>query len=107
MGEVVTPEGRPLAVREGGDPAGVPVLSHSGTPGSGLLYEPHVRDAESKGIRLFSYDRPGYGGPARGEGRTAAGWAAGAAAGCEPARAPGCCARRCAGGRPPPPGAAG
>src|SRR6266566_10035469 len=83
MREVVTPDGRTLAVREGGDPAGVPVLSHSGTPGSGLLYEPHVRDAESKGIRLFSYDRPGYGGSTRDEGRTVADCAADIVAVCD------------------------
>ena len=46
-------------MREGGDPAGVPVLLHGGTPNSSLLYEPHVADAAERGIRLFSYDRPG------------------------------------------------
>ena len=45
---------------------------HNGTPGSGLLYEPHVRDAEEKGIRLFSYDRPGYGASSRKRGRNVA-----------------------------------
>jgi pimeloyl-ACP methyl ester carboxylesterase len=63
---------RVLAVREGGDPNGVPVLVHAGTPGSGLLYAPTVRDAEEKGIRLFSYDRPGYGGSTRKRGRNVA-----------------------------------
>src|SRR5262245_39493265 len=54
-------DGRNLSVREGGDPAGFPVLSISGTPGSSTLYPPHMRDAKERGIRLFSYDRPGYG----------------------------------------------
>jgi pimeloyl-ACP methyl ester carboxylesterase len=69
MRRASTPDGRTLAVSEGGDPAGVPILVHSGTPNSRLLYEPHVRDAEERGIRLFSYDRPGYGGSTRKRGR--------------------------------------
>jgi pimeloyl-ACP methyl ester carboxylesterase len=69
---VTTTGGRTLTVREGGDPDGVPVLVHNGTPGSSLLYEPHLRDAEEKGIRLFSYDRPGYGGSTRNRGRRVA-----------------------------------
>jgi pimeloyl-ACP methyl ester carboxylesterase len=59
---VETSDGRVLAVQEGGDPKGVPVLVHNGTPNSRLLYGPHVADAEQRGIRLISYDRPGYGG---------------------------------------------
>jgi pimeloyl-ACP methyl ester carboxylesterase len=72
MRSVETPDGRTLTVREGGDPTGVPVLSISGTPGSSTLSEAHVRDAEERGIRLFSYDRPGYGGSTRLKGRTVA-----------------------------------
>jgi pimeloyl-ACP methyl ester carboxylesterase len=83
MGEVRTPDGRMLAVREGGDPAGVPMLVHHGTPGSSLLYEPHLRDAEEKGVRLFSYDRPGYGGSTRNKGRDVAACAGDAAAVCD------------------------
>jgi pimeloyl-ACP methyl ester carboxylesterase len=74
------PDGRTIRVHEGGDPAGFPVLVHNGTPSSGLLYEPHLRDAEEKGLRLFSYDRPGYGGSARNEGRSVADCAADVAA---------------------------
>jgi pimeloyl-ACP methyl ester carboxylesterase len=55
-----------------GDPAGVPVLVLNGTPSSSLLYEPNVRDAEARGIRLFSYDRPGYAGSSRNRGRSVA-----------------------------------
>jgi pimeloyl-ACP methyl ester carboxylesterase len=76
MRSLATPDGRTLTVREGGDPAGVPVLSIPGTPGSSTLYQPHVRDAEERGIRLFSYDRPGYGGSTRLKGRKVAGCAA-------------------------------
>ncbi|HEY4348698.1 MAG TPA: alpha/beta hydrolase [Gaiellaceae bacterium] len=80
---VSTPDGRTLTVREGGVPDGVPVLVHHGTPGSSLLYAPHVRDAEARGIRLLSYDRPGYGGSTRNEGRSAADCAADVTAICD------------------------
>jgi pimeloyl-ACP methyl ester carboxylesterase len=83
MRPVTTPDGRTLTVREGGDPDGVPVLYLAGTPGSSLLYEPHVRDAEEKGIRLFSYDRPGYGGSTRNRGRSVADCADDVAAVCD------------------------
>jgi pimeloyl-ACP methyl ester carboxylesterase len=58
---IKTPDGRTLAVQEGGDPDGKPVLVHNGTPNSRQLYAPHVADAAARGIRLISYDRPGYG----------------------------------------------
>jgi pimeloyl-ACP methyl ester carboxylesterase len=80
---VTTAAGRVLTVREGGDPDGVPVLIQNGTPGSSLLYEPHLRDAEEKGIRLFAYDRPGYGGSSRHKGRTVADCAPDIAAICD------------------------
>src|SRR5260221_10564616 len=83
MRMIGTPDGRMLAVDEGGDASGVPVLVHYGTPGSRLLYEPHVRDAEERGIRLFSYDRPGYGGSSRDAGRTIASCAADVTAICD------------------------
>src|SRR5262249_42332117 len=72
MRSVTAPDGRSLTGREGGDPGGLPVLSISGTPGSSTLYEPHDRDAAEQGIRLFSYDRPGYGGSTRLRGRKGA-----------------------------------
>lgn len=58
---IKTQDGRTLAVREGGDPDGKPVLAHNGTPNSRHLYAPHAADAAARGIRLISYDRPGYG----------------------------------------------
>jgi pimeloyl-ACP methyl ester carboxylesterase len=58
---IKTPDGRTLAVQEGGDPDGKPVLAHNGTPNSRQLYPPHAADAAARGIRLVSYDRPGYG----------------------------------------------
>ena len=80
MRTVTTPDGRALTVREGGDPDGFPVLAIWGTPGSSVLYPPHVRDAADRGIRLVSYDRPGYGGSTRQQGRTVADCAADIAA---------------------------
>src|SRR3954452_9997157 len=76
MRSVVGSDGGTLTMREGGDPAGFPVLSLSGTPGSSTIYARHARDAEERGIRLFSYDRPGYGGSTRLKGRTVADCAA-------------------------------
>jgi pimeloyl-ACP methyl ester carboxylesterase len=69
---VTTPDGRALRVREDGDPGGVPVIAHHGTPGSRLLYERWVEDATERGIRLIAYERPGYGGSDRHEGRSVA-----------------------------------
>ena len=69
---VFAPDGRVLAVEESGDPAGRPVLVHAGTPGSRHLYGPVVRDAAARGLRLISYDRPGYGGSSPQPGRTVA-----------------------------------
>jgi pimeloyl-ACP methyl ester carboxylesterase len=69
---VRAPDGRTLAVEESGDLAGRPVLVHMGTPGSRRLYGPAVRDGAARGLRLISYDRPGYGGSSPQPGRTVA-----------------------------------
>jgi pimeloyl-ACP methyl ester carboxylesterase len=69
---VRTPDGRTLAVEESGDPGGRPVLVHMGTPNSRLLYGPIMADAAARGLRLISYDRPGYGGSSPQPGRTVA-----------------------------------
>jgi pimeloyl-ACP methyl ester carboxylesterase len=73
---VHTPDGRVLAIEEAGDPAGQPVLVHGGTPNSRHLYGPHASDAAERGLRLISYDRPGYGGSSPQPGRTVADCAA-------------------------------
>jgi pimeloyl-ACP methyl ester carboxylesterase len=57
---------------EGGDPAGPAVVVHHGTPMSRLLYGPNVTDAETRGLRLIGYDRPGYGDSTPQPGRTVA-----------------------------------
>jgi pimeloyl-ACP methyl ester carboxylesterase len=80
---VAAANGRTLTVDEAGDPEGVPVLVLAGTPGSNLLYEPNVRDAEERGIRLVTYERPGYGGSTRDEGRDIAACGADVVAVCD------------------------
>lgn len=70
--DVPTPDGRTLHVIEGGDPDGLPVVVHHGTPGSALQYGPHAADAAERGIRLITYDRPGYGGSTPHDGRSVA-----------------------------------
>jgi pimeloyl-ACP methyl ester carboxylesterase len=74
--EVTTHDGRTLAVREEGDPGGVPVMFLHGMPGSRLLDPTDVERAGRRGIRLIGYDRPGYGGSSRHEGRNVADCAA-------------------------------
>jgi pimeloyl-ACP methyl ester carboxylesterase len=69
---ISTEDGRKLRIIEAGSLDGIPVLAHNGSPGSGLLYQPWVKDAEERGIHLISYDRPGYGGSTPQPGRTVA-----------------------------------
>jgi pimeloyl-ACP methyl ester carboxylesterase len=69
---VNTPDGRTLTVDENGDPGGVPILFHNGTPGSRLVFPPNAALAERNGIRLISYDRPGDGGSTASSGRSVA-----------------------------------
>jgi pimeloyl-ACP methyl ester carboxylesterase len=73
---VRTSDGRTLAVQEAGDPQGMPVLVHAGTPNSRHLYPPHVAGAAEHGLRLIGYDRPGYGGSDPHPGRSVADCAA-------------------------------
>jgi pimeloyl-ACP methyl ester carboxylesterase len=59
-----------IRVEESGEPDGKPVLVHPGTPGSRRLFRPDAELAAREfGLRLLSYDRPGYGGRPRREGR--------------------------------------
>jgi pimeloyl-ACP methyl ester carboxylesterase len=73
---VQTPDGRTLAIEEAGDPNGRPVMVHEGTPNSRHLYPPAGIDAAARGLRLISYDRPGYGGSTPQPGRSVADCAA-------------------------------
>jgi pimeloyl-ACP methyl ester carboxylesterase len=67
---LTTPDGRTLAVYEGGALAGAPIFYLHGSPGAGLLFDPHVTLAERQGVRLIGYDRPGYGGSTPQPGRS-------------------------------------
>jgi pimeloyl-ACP methyl ester carboxylesterase len=70
---VTAPDGRTLAVEDAGDRGGRPVMVHVGTPGGRRLYGPRtLADAERRGLRLISYDRPGYGGSTPQPGRSMA-----------------------------------
>ena len=54
-------DGRTLCVQEGGQLDGRAVLWHGGTPNSRLLFPPDIEVAGRQGVRMISYDRPGYG----------------------------------------------
>jgi pimeloyl-ACP methyl ester carboxylesterase len=72
MSAITTEDGRTLRLSEGGDPTGFPVVVQHGTPSSRLLWHVHDDLAREQGIRLIGYDRPGYGGSTRDEGRNVA-----------------------------------
>jgi pimeloyl-ACP methyl ester carboxylesterase len=73
---VKTADGRTLAVEDAGDRSGPPVLVHVGSPSSRHLYGRTVTGATARGLRLISYDRPGYGESTPQPGRTIADCAA-------------------------------
>jgi pimeloyl-ACP methyl ester carboxylesterase len=58
---VIAPGGRRLAVETWGAPHGAPVFMLHGTPGSRRTPHPKHSVLYRQGIRLISYDRPGYG----------------------------------------------
>jgi pimeloyl-ACP methyl ester carboxylesterase len=60
-GTIVLPDGRTAAYAEWGIPDGRPVFLLHGMPGSRLLC-PDVAVTVDSGVRLISFDRPGYGG---------------------------------------------
>jgi pimeloyl-ACP methyl ester carboxylesterase len=68
--DVTTRDGRTLKVLERGDANGRPVLAHNGTPNSRLLFDHDADRAAARGVRLISYDRPGYGESSPNPGRT-------------------------------------
>ncbi|GAB3600417.1 alpha/beta hydrolase [Angustibacter peucedani] len=66
-----TPDGRTLRVLDDGAPGDdrVPLLLHHGSPMSATMLDVQRSDARDRGLRLVSYDRPGYGGSSRRPGR--------------------------------------
>lgn len=67
--QVTARDGRTLAVAEWGDPRGFPVFSLHGSPGSRLSRNHDESIYLRAGVRLITYDRPGYGGSDRQPGR--------------------------------------
>lgn len=55
------PDQRLVDVWEGGDPEGVPIIFHHGTPASRLSARLGDEAARRHGVRLMSFNRPGYG----------------------------------------------
>jgi len=62
---VCAADGRRLAVEVQGDPAGSPVFLLHGTPGCRLGPSPRGMLLYRLGVRLITFDRPGYGGSDR------------------------------------------
>jgi pimeloyl-ACP methyl ester carboxylesterase len=59
-------DGEVIQVEDLGEPDGKPLLVHAGSPGSRRLFRPDGELAAREfGLRLVSYDRPGYGGRPR------------------------------------------
>ena len=69
---IETDDGRDLCLQVEGPPDGPVILFHQYAPSSRLLYAPDVADAVARGARLVGWDRPGYGGSTRDEGRAVA-----------------------------------
>jgi pimeloyl-ACP methyl ester carboxylesterase len=59
--EVYSADGRRLAVHVSGDQDGKPVFYLHGTPGSRIGPRPTDETLQELGVRLISFDRPGYG----------------------------------------------
>jgi pimeloyl-ACP methyl ester carboxylesterase len=78
--DVTTGDGRTLRVLDVGVADGPAIVAHHGTPGGRALYRLERESADERGLRLISYDRPGYGGSTPAPGRIVAGAAADVAA---------------------------
>src|SRR5947209_5210464 len=61
--------GRVVTAAEWGDPDGFPVFNLHGTPGSRFGRPPLEGAVRELGVRMITYDRPGYGGSTRHPGR--------------------------------------
>jgi pimeloyl-ACP methyl ester carboxylesterase len=66
-------DGRQLAYCEHGDPAGCPVFFFHGTPSSRLIHPP-AAISETRGARIITVDRPGFGLSEFQPGRTLLDW---------------------------------
>jgi pimeloyl-ACP methyl ester carboxylesterase len=70
--DITLRDSRTLHIYDDGDPDGLVVVEHHGTPGSGLAYAPDVERARERGLRVIGYDRAGYGGSTPKPGREVA-----------------------------------
>lgn len=59
--DVPGPDGRRIEVLVGGDPDGLGLLFHGGSPSAVAAYPPLDQLAREQGLRLVTYSRPGYG----------------------------------------------
>ena len=66
---VTATDGRTLTFAEWGDLDGFPVLLLHGAPGSRFARHYDESKCAEVGARVFTYDRPGYGGSDRDRGR--------------------------------------
>jgi pimeloyl-ACP methyl ester carboxylesterase len=64
--------GRILTYETAGDPDGAPIFLHHGMPGSSSGPRPRNAVLARLGVRLISYNRPGYGRSSRSKGRAVA-----------------------------------
>jgi pimeloyl-ACP methyl ester carboxylesterase len=71
-GNVRAADGRTLTYLERGPAGGAPVFYLHGTPGSRLSRHPDADLYERLGVRVITYDRPGYGGSDPDPGRSVA-----------------------------------
>lgn len=78
--EISLPDGRTVTVEVSGADHGTPVFLLHGTPGSRQGPKPRSSVLYRLGVRLITYDRPGYGGSSRLAGRRVADAAADVAA---------------------------
>lgn len=67
--ELTLPDGRRLDVQVTGPAGGLPLIFHHGTPGAAVQYRTMQRAAHSRGLRLVTTSRPGYGSSSRQAGR--------------------------------------
>ena len=70
--QVISGPGRRAITVDSAGVTGFPVLVHQGSPGSRRMYRPAVESAARHGLRLISYDRPGYASTPPVPGRTVA-----------------------------------
>jgi pimeloyl-ACP methyl ester carboxylesterase len=69
---VSLPDGRVLEYLVEGDPSGLPLVLHHGTPGSGVSFPKAAAAAEERGLALVLSTRAGYGGSTPDPGRAVA-----------------------------------